>query len=174
MGTRFMLFSALVAFVAVSFAGAQQSLPRALEGAVTTCLQGREHRVSYNVVHTTSAAVYDIDTFTALEKVECNVDQSALKIVWHDEIHSTAFWAKVKTFGAFLTGSSCPLPISDQKKGFVLRRVTSSRLDGQALYISTVPAGYDEIYEDADIEHEPTGSNCGITTRSGADKRVCV
>jgi len=147
-----------------------------LEGTHRTCLQGREHQVHYNVKMVNSSsggpAIYDVDTFSGLKRIDCDADR--IKIVWHDQIHSSAFWIKVKAFGAFLVGSSCPLPINETKKGFLLRRVTRSDLSGQAVIIYTVPASYDQIYEDADISYQPTGISCDSKSGLEASKRICV
>ena len=97
-----------------------QPAPARMAGQHDVCVAGRAHRVTYDVNHVTDSSgqpsIYDVDTFSALKSVECNVDESSLKIIWHDEIHSSAFYLKVKTFGAYLVGSSCPMPVKEVKK----------------------------------------------------------
>lgn len=162
-----------------------QAWDRHLEGSHLTCLGQREHKVSYNVTHAAlksgGPSIEDIDSMPDLKEVKCNVDESSLQIVFHDEIHSSTYYAKFKTFGAFLVGGDkhgCPLPLDQIQKGFLLRRVTGASLAGQFLTVNTVPAAYDEIYEDATIKYEPTNNDCSISEEhdadADADKRVCI
>jgi len=118
-----------------------------------------------------------LDTFSGLKSLECDNDGSRLKIIFHDEIHSTALWVKFKTGGGYLTGGGdhgCPMKVNGSK-GFLLRRVNSAQLNGQEVIVRTSLAQYDEIYEDASIQYGSTQHHpdC-LAAAHGGDKPVCV
>ena len=84
------------------------------------CLDGFKHYVTYNVSDPTKP-VYDVEDLTNFESLECDLDGTQIKIMFHDEIHSHTYASKLK--GAFLTGISnktCPMKF-DPSKGFLLR-----------------------------------------------------
>ena len=78
------------------------------------------------------------------------------------------YYTAFKNVGAFLVGANsngCQLPTLQAKQGFLLRRVTGATMASgnsstKLLTIQTVPAAYDEIYQDATIQYEPTSENC--------------
>lgn len=142
-------------------------------GTDSFCLSGRKHTMRYNTTLRSDHGIYELDSFHGLKDLNCDNDGSRLKIVFHDEIHSTALWVKFKTGNAYLTGGEkhgCPIE-GDATKGFLLRRVNAAKLDGQAVYVETSLAQYDEIYSDADITY---GSMAHPECAVGADKPVCV
>lgn len=139
------------------------------------CAGGRLHSLAYDTqLAVDSDSIVEVDSLSGLKDLQCDVDGSQLKIIFHDEIHSTALWAKIKLGNVYLTGGEehgCPLKV-DQAKGFLLRRVNTASLDGQAVNVQTSQAQYDEIYEDASIKYGSSKSDECLAAQ--ADKQICV
>jgi len=156
-----------IALLCASLASGLQHL-----GEDSFCLGGRKHNLRYNTTLRDDHGIYEIDSFSGLKSLGCDNDGSQLKIIFHDEIHSTALWVKFKAGNAFLTGGDkhgCPMTV-DPSKGFLLRRVNSAKLNGQEVIVHTSLAQYDEIYSDADISYgSMLHADCMET-----DRAVCV
>lgn len=147
-------------------------------GQQSFCVGPHKHTVNYNTtLREGGQHIYELDSFHGLKSLGCDNDGSQLKIIFHDEIHSTALWVKFKTGGAYLTGGGdhgCPMKV-DASKGFLLRRVNSAQLNGQEVIVRTSLAQYDEIYEDASITYGSSQNHpdC-LGGDHGGDKPVCV
>lgn len=143
-------------------------------GTHNFCAGSKRHSIQYDTkLAVESSSIVEVDDLNGLKELQCDVDGSYLKIVFHDEIHSTALWTKIKLGSVYITGGEkhgCPIKVN-QSQGFLLRRVNSGSLDGQAVDVHTSQAQYDEIYEDATISY---GSHDDEECSAQVDKPICV
>jgi len=150
-----------------------ETVPETLSGEQRFCQAGRLHQVRFKTK--SAASIVSIDDLKGFKDLECDHDGSRLNVIFHDEIHSTALWTRVKLGNVFVTGGEdhgCPLKI-EPRKGFLLRWARSAQLNGQAVIIQTSMAQYDEIYDEASISYG-SQADASCNEDSLQDAFVCV
>lgn len=147
-------------------------------GVHEECVNGRVHSLTYNTYGVSSNAFVDLDSIDDIDHVECDLDNTKLKLHFRNDVLAAEWLVRFHDFNThFLVGGAkwnCTV-LQENRPALIVRRVVGADMpDVPSRYIdvSASLAHYDEIYSDADISFATNGA-CN-EEEFNADKKVCV
>lgn len=137
---------------------ADQPAPLRLErltGTHLTCFQGKQYQLEYNTNVVANDSIVVLDSISGLAELVCNVDQTQLLLEFNDAASMEKFEATLHPDTTFLVEGE----VGCSNSSAPVRRILSFGPGDSALSVvlNTVPARYDEIFEEADINIESVG-----------------